>query len=72
MSERLFSVMIRAELPNGFTIDVHSIVDGQVWYQRWKPGVEQQSVFDDLGRMPVAEFNEAMTTACADCRGTRR
>jgi hypothetical protein len=40
MTDRLFSVITRVEFPNGFAFDIHEFRDGQVWYQRWCPGVE--------------------------------
>ena len=46
----------RLEFPSGHSIDVHTVRNGQVYYQVWHPGVETQSVFDCLIRKPIAEF----------------
>lgn len=41
-------------------IDVHDVCGGEVLYQAWPEGVERQSMFSRLFRMPVAQFIEAI------------
>lgn len=41
---------------NGVRIDIHMVKDDHVYFQRWPVGIMDQGVFDNLYRMPVAEF----------------
>lgn len=41
---------------NGVAVHVHDIKNDQVYYQQWPKDVENQGQFDNLFRMPVAEF----------------
>jgi hypothetical protein len=55
-----FTVPGRLEFPNGYAIDVHEIWQGQVLYQIWPPGVESQSMWARLARMPIDDFKKAV------------
>lgn len=54
----LFKIIRRYDFENGWTLDVHEERDGKTYYQRWAPGVENQSWFSDLRQMPSDWFNE--------------
>ena len=47
----------------GCRIVVHEIHNDQVYFQRWLPGVESQSAWANLYRMPVAQFEEQIKDA---------
>lgn len=53
-----FSVERRLEFDNGWSIDVHEERDGKTFYQRWAPGVENQSMWAELMWMETPHFNE--------------
>lgn len=53
----------RLAFPNGWIIDVHYVREGVVYFQRWAPGVEIQSFFDELYRQPVAVFSSLAIAA---------
>jgi hypothetical protein len=55
-----FSIPGRIEFLNGHAIDIHENWRGQVLYQVWPPGIENQSQFDRLVRMNVEDFLEAL------------
>jgi hypothetical protein len=55
-----FSIPGRIEFPSGHAIDIHENWRGQVLYQVWPPGIENQSQFDRLIRMDVEDFLEAL------------
>lgn len=44
------------DFPNGWGIDVHKVQDGEVYFQRWPPGVESQGMFTNLMRSPLYAF----------------
>jgi hypothetical protein len=46
----------RLGFPSGHSIDVHTVRNGQVYYQVWHPGEETKAFFADLIRKPIAEF----------------
>jgi hypothetical protein len=48
---------------NGITIKVHFIEDGEVYYQKWPKGVEEQRWFENLSRLPVDEFEKGIEGA---------
>jgi hypothetical protein len=50
----------RYEFANGWVVIVHGVKDGQVYFQRWPPGVNDQPVEAPLCRMPIAEFLDAV------------
>lgn len=50
------SANTRIAFANGVRVDIHAIKDGNVYYQRWAPGVESQGALDNLYRLPTAEF----------------
>jgi hypothetical protein len=54
---QIFPVIRQITFQTGHLIDVHKIEDGTVWYQVWPPGVQNQSVFANLTRMPLADFD---------------
>ena len=41
---------------NGNGCVVHDVKDGQVYYQIWPKGVDDQSFFENLYRRPVEDF----------------
>lgn len=54
----------RISFPNGWDFDVHEIRNGEVFYQRWPPGIEKQRMFDNLLRTPLYVF--AMVVVAED------
>lgn len=53
-----FDPIRRLNFENGWTIDVHREKDGETWYRRWAPGVENQSMFAELYRQSSEWFRE--------------
>lgn len=49
----------RIEFSNGWAIDIHEIKNEEVYCQRWPPGVQRQSIFANLFRMPTDQFETA-------------
>ncbi len=47
----------RIEFPNGWSFDIHEVRNGEVYYQRWPPGVENQGMFANLSRMEQWMFS---------------
>ena len=48
---------------DGWHVVVHNVSETHVYYQRFPPGVEEQSKLDNLGRTPIAEFEAAVKDA---------
>jgi hypothetical protein len=48
----------RIDFRNGWSIDIHEIKNGEVYFQQWPPGVENQSFLSGLGRMPIPDFEK--------------
>ena len=41
---------------DGWHVVVHDVRHGEVYYQKWPPGVDEQGWLDNLGRMPLELF----------------
>jgi hypothetical protein len=50
----------RYAFANGWVVIVHGVKDGQVYFQRWPPGVNDQPVEAPLIRMPICDFIAAV------------
>ena len=48
---------------NGWHVVVHDVRDGQVYYQRWPPGVDEQPFMDNLSRTSIEQFEAAVEDA---------
>jgi hypothetical protein len=46
---------------NGIAIHVHSIKNGQVYFQRWPKNAEHQGMFVNLYRMTIKKFLSQIT-----------
>lgn len=56
----------RIEFPNGWSIDVHFVEGGEVYYRSWPPDCEEQGLFERCHRMPVDDFRAAVAAALAE------
>jgi hypothetical protein len=53
---------------DGWHVVVHEIRNGEVYYQRFPPDVEEQPVLCNLGRMTIAQFEEQVKEATVIAR----
>jgi len=54
----------------GCRIVVHEIRNDRVYFQRWLPGVESQSAWANMYRMPIALFEEHIKDAEIETAGS--
>ena len=50
----------RLKFRDGRAIDLHQIRNGEQCYREWPKGVESQSIFGGLRRMPIDAFTRAV------------
>lgn len=44
----------------GFSFDVHDVIDGRVYYRKWKPDVKSMWLFGALCQMSVEKWEKEM------------
>lgn len=49
------------EFKNGWTIEVHLVRNGEVYFRKWPPGVSSMGFLERLQRMSVRRFNESLS-----------
>lgn len=47
----------------GVSVDIDSVINGEVYVRRWPKGVETQPFFSNCIRMPIAQFVEQVQDA---------
>lgn len=52
---------------DGVTVHIHEIMNGQVYFQRFPRGVTDQGWFDNLYRIPVAQYDVESVSATEEC-----